>query len=96
MTIPTGLAQPRRAPLDPERYRADFPILSTAAPSGKTLVYLDNAATTQRPRSVIQAIVDTYLRTAALPDFPARGLMSTTIQIESFVPPFLMPFFCLA
>ncbi len=60
MTIPTGLAQPRRAPLDPERYRADFPILSTAAPSGKTLVYLDNAATTQRPRSVIQAIVDTY------------------------------------
>lgn len=46
--------------LDPERYRADFPILSTILPSGKPLVYLDNAATTQRPRLVIQALVDTY------------------------------------
>jgi cysteine desulfurase/selenocysteine lyase len=46
--------------LDPEQYRADFPILATILPSGKPLVYLDNAATTQRPRQVIQALVDTY------------------------------------
>lgn len=46
--------------IDPERYRGDFPILSAASPSGKPLIYLDNAATTQRPRAVIQAIVDTY------------------------------------
>jgi cysteine desulfurase/selenocysteine lyase len=46
--------------LDPELIRGDFPILSVTSPSGKPLVYLDNAATTQRPRAVIQAIVDTY------------------------------------
>ena len=38
------------------RIRADFPILKTVTASGKPLVYLDNAATTQRPRQVIQAI----------------------------------------
>src|ERR1700687_730837 len=51
--------------LDVDRIRADFPILSTmlhALPGrpGVHLAYLDNAATTQRPRQVIQAIVDTY------------------------------------
>ena len=34
-------------------------------PTGQPLVYLDNAATTQRPRQVIQAIVDVYERTYA-------------------------------
>lgn len=37
-----------------ERLRADFPILS-ARVHGKPLVYLDNAATTQKPRAVIDA-----------------------------------------
>lgn len=45
--------------LDPNRYRPDFPILATVH-DGMPLVYLDNAATTQRPRLVIQAMVDTY------------------------------------
>jgi cysteine desulfurase/selenocysteine lyase len=53
--------------LDVERIRADFPILATvlhqsADRPGVPLVYLDNAATTQRPRQVIQSIVDTYER----------------------------------
>ncbi|MCP4190552.1 MAG: cysteine desulfurase [Planctomycetaceae bacterium] len=47
-------------PLDPERLRADFPILSTVIHDDKPLVYLDNAATTQRPRQVINALVNTY------------------------------------
>ncbi len=47
-------------PLDPDRLRTDFPILSTSIHGDKRLVYLDNAATTQRPRQVIQALVDTY------------------------------------
>lgn len=47
------------APLDVERLRQDFPILGTQV-HGKPLAYLDNAATTQRPRQVIQALVDTY------------------------------------
>jgi cysteine desulfurase / selenocysteine lyase len=46
--------------LDVERLRADFPILSAVRPDGKPLVYLDNAATTQRPRQVIDALVDVY------------------------------------
>lgn len=47
-------------PLDPHRLRADFPILSTSIHGDQRLVYLDNAATTQRPRQVIQSLVDTY------------------------------------
>ncbi|MGW5666913.1 aminotransferase class V-fold PLP-dependent enzyme [Micromonospora sp. NPDC003776] len=39
--------------------RADFPILSTMM-NGRPLVYLDNAATTQKPRAVLDAIVDYY------------------------------------
>tara|TARA_R110000764_G_scaffold106702_2_gene192550 strand:- start:15445 stop:16686 length:1242 start_codon:yes stop_codon:yes gene_type:complete len=44
---------------DAERVRADFPILNQEV-NGHPLVYLDNAATTQKPRAVIQAIVDYY------------------------------------
>ena len=40
--------------------RADFPILSRVLPSGHQLVYLDNAATTQKPKAVIQAMTDYY------------------------------------
>ena len=44
--------------------RDDFPILQRSS-RGKPLVYLDNGATTQKPRSVIDAIDDYYrLRTA--------------------------------
>ncbi len=48
--------------LDPELLRPDFPILAQTVRNGVPLVYLDNAATTQRPRQVIQAIVETYER----------------------------------
>jgi cysteine desulfurase/selenocysteine lyase len=39
--------------------RADFPILGTQV-HGRPLVYLDNAATTQKPRAVLQALTDYY------------------------------------
>lgn len=48
--------------LDPRALRADFPILSTVVHGDKPLVYFDNAATTQRPRQVIQRLVDAYER----------------------------------
>jgi cysteine desulfurase / selenocysteine lyase len=41
------------------RWRSDFPILATTV-RGRPLVYLDNAATTQKPRRVIDAITDFY------------------------------------
>src|SRR5437764_12091255 len=42
-----------------DRVRRDFPILQTKA-HGKPLVYLDNGATTQKPRAVIDAIKHYY------------------------------------
>ena len=45
--------------LDINKIRQDFPILSRQV-YGKPLVYLDNAATSQKPHSVIQALVDYY------------------------------------
>ena len=47
-------------PLDPYRIRQDFPILSRVLHGSHPLVYLDNAATSQRPRQVIDALVDVY------------------------------------
>ncbi len=44
---------------DVETIRKDFPILERTV-HGKPLVYLDNAATTQKPRQVIEALVDYY------------------------------------
>jgi cysteine desulfurase/selenocysteine lyase len=39
---------------------ADFPILARPTSRGKRLVYLDSAATSQKPKAVIQALVDYY------------------------------------
>lgn len=49
---------------DVERVREQFPILSRQV-HGKPLVYLDNAATTQKPRQVIDAVADYYRQTNA-------------------------------
>ena len=46
---------------DVARWRADFPILREQV-HGHPLVYLDNAATTQKPQSVIDALADYYAR----------------------------------
>jgi len=46
------------APYDVEAIRAEFPILSQTV-YGKPLVYLDNAASAQKPRAVIDAMVQT-------------------------------------
>jgi SufS family cysteine desulfurase len=44
---------------DPVRFKQDFPLFSQE--ENKLLVYLDNAATTQKPQCVIDAIVNFYL-----------------------------------
>jgi cysteine desulfurase/selenocysteine lyase len=43
-----------------ENLRKDFPILQRTVRDNKTLVYLDNASTTQKPNQVIDAINDYY------------------------------------
>lgn len=45
--------------LDPKRLKQDFPIFKRLV-HGKPLIYLDNAATTQRPQSVLDAITHFY------------------------------------
>jgi cysteine desulfurase/selenocysteine lyase len=48
--------------LDPAALRGDFPILATRLHNDVPLVYLDNAATSQAPRQVIESLVSTYER----------------------------------
>jgi cysteine desulfurase/selenocysteine lyase len=49
-------------PYDVERVRADFPILHQEHHAGVPLIYLDNAASSQKPRQVIEALDDYYRR----------------------------------
>jgi cysteine desulfurase / selenocysteine lyase len=57
-------AKPASGIFDVERVRADFPILEQKV-HGKPLVYFDNAATSQKPRAVIDAISRYYEGTNA-------------------------------
>lgn len=51
--------------LDVEHVRKDFPMLSLRREDGKPLIYLDNAATTFKPRQVVEAVVRYYERYTA-------------------------------
>src|SRR5262245_48874147 len=51
--------QPARTAFDVHRVRQDFPILNQRV-HGKPLSYLDNAATTQKPRAVLEALQHYY------------------------------------
>ncbi|GAP66495.1 cysteine desulfurase-like protein, SufSsubfamily [Mizugakiibacter sediminis] len=55
----TARALPIEAPLDPQRIRADFPLLARSV-HGKPLVYFDNANTGQKPAAVIEATSTFY------------------------------------
>jgi cysteine desulfurase/selenocysteine lyase len=52
----TGDAPAQAQSFDPRVVRADFPILATTNRFGKPLIYLDSAATSQKPLSVIEAV----------------------------------------
>lgn len=47
--------------IDVEKIREDFPILQRRLKGGHKLIYLDNAATTQKPRAVIDSISNYYM-----------------------------------
>ncbi|GAA3159265.1 MULTISPECIES: cysteine desulfurase [Streptomyces] len=53
---------PSAGRLDTEKIRLDFPILQRVLRSGSQLVYLDSAATTQKPLQVLDAERDFYLQ----------------------------------
>ncbi|WP_372723382.1 aminotransferase class V-fold PLP-dependent enzyme [Novipirellula sp.] len=56
------IESPPRAAFDVLKYRADFPILDRIVADGKPLAFLDNAASSQRPQVVIDAMSDCYQR----------------------------------
>src|SRR5437763_17022799 len=64
MILLVAHAAPASTVLDVARIRADFPILQRQV-HGRPLIYLDNAATTQKPRQVIDSLVDFYTNTNA-------------------------------
>lgn len=51
-------------PLDPQKYRPDFPILSRKV-NGKPMIYLDNAASAQAPKCVVETIEHIYYNAKA-------------------------------
>ncbi|GAB1421776.1 cysteine desulfurase [Anaerolineales bacterium] len=53
---------PPNPPFDVEKIRQDFPILHQMHHADIPLVFLDNAASSQRPRQVIDAMSDYYMR----------------------------------
>ena len=59
MSTEKTMPRPAGKRFDVEAVRGDFPILQTLV-RDKPLVYLDNAATTQKPRSVIERITRYY------------------------------------
>jgi len=54
------MTDPNTYPFDIARIRADFPILDQEAHPGKRLVFLDSAASSQKPRQVIDAMTAYY------------------------------------
>ena len=62
---------------DLSRVRDDFPILKRMIGS-EPLVYLDNAATSMKPRSVIDALVEVAVMTSSPPASWRKSLAATT------------------
>lgn len=81
-----------RPPLDVERIKADFPILDQKIGDYR-LVYLDNAATTQKPRSVINALIEYYRKNNAnihrglhtLAERATGAFEQTRLHVASFI-----------
>jgi cysteine desulfurase / selenocysteine lyase len=61
-TVPPKTTVETAELLDVAAIRADFPLLSRTVRDGKRLVYLDSGATSQKPRSVLDAERDFYER----------------------------------
>jgi cysteine desulfurase/selenocysteine lyase len=79
-------------PYDVQRVRQDFPILRREV-NGKPLVYLDNAATTQKPQSVIDAITAYYTdynsnihrSSHLLAELATRGYEGARVKVKNFL-----------
>src|SRR5204863_5670009 len=59
MNTSTAISSPKIKKIDEARVRADFPILDQKV-HGQPLIYFDNAATTQKPRAVLERLRQYY------------------------------------
>jgi cysteine desulfurase/selenocysteine lyase len=81
-----------RQPFDVERIRQDFPILKQEV-HGHPLVYLDSAATSQKPRAVLEAMQEFYLRDCSnvhrgvhlLSERATRAYEDGRVKVQRFV-----------
>src|SRR3974390_1208498 len=97
MTASAALNQAARraspSALDVARIRADFPILDQVSVQGKPLIYLDNAASSQMPQSVIDRIVQYQTREHAnihrgvhyLSDVATREYEEARRKVRAFI-----------
>ena len=91
-TVGRVMVSAREQRLDVLRLRKDFPILEQVV-HGKPLVYLDNAATTQKPQSVIDALVGFYTRDCSnihrgvheLSERATRAYENTRVRVKQFI-----------
>ena len=60
------------------QYKKDFPIF--LSPENDGIIYFDNAATTQRPKTVIDSISDYYKKDNAN---PLRGLLRAALLFHA-------------
>ena len=67
----TSVTASEPAVLDVGRIRRQFPILAQTV-GGKPLAYLDNAATTQKPQSVLDALAPLGISHLDMPYTPQR------------------------
>lgn len=89
--IALGIPEKTR-PLDVQRVRKDFPILGQSV-HGKPLVYLDNAATTQKPQAVIDALIGFYTTDCSnihrgvhlLSERATKAYEDTRIKVKRFI-----------
>jgi cysteine desulfurase / selenocysteine lyase len=96
MSTNTAVRTPHGAGLAPafdiRKIRQDFPILSQKV-HGKPLVYLDNAATTQKPQAVIDAMVRSYVEDNAnihrgvhlLSERATRAYEDARVKVQTFL-----------
>ena len=77
----TGLGAPSSTDV-----RAQFPLLGNSM-NGRPLVYLDSAATTQRPRAVLDALDTFYLHENANPSMSLHALARHSASLEGQLSP---------
>src|SRR5436305_13997645 len=90
--VPGARAAVPREPFDVDRVRNDFPILKQTV-HGKPLVYLDNAATAQKPQAVIDALVRYYSEDNAnvhrgahlLRERASRAYEEARVKVQRFI-----------